>query len=122
MRDSATLSLVVRSQAGEVLKAALVAGDLVGAEDKLNAEWGKESLYGQKVRLFTPEAVESMLRDASLVISRRRGLRIVSDYLPEISRLAEYQRILALEGKLAGRPEFFGVARYLHCLATCAKP
>ena len=124
MRDSlAILSVLVRNQAGEVMKAALHTGDLVEAEHNLTAGWGLESLYGGKVRLFTSEALEAILKDASLTINARRGVRVVADYLPtQISRSAEYERIFALERKLGERREFFGVARYMHCLASCATP
>jgi S-adenosylmethionine-dependent methyltransferase len=122
MRDSSAIaSVLVRNQAGEVLKAALQTGDLVAAEDNLTTGWGQESLYGGKVRLFTPEALETTLKDASLRIVARRGVRVIADYLPaKISRSEEYQRIFALESKLGKRREFFGVARYMHCLASCA--
>ena len=118
MRDSsAVLSLLVRNQAGEVLKASLQSGDLSAAEDTLAVEWGKESLYSGKVRLFTPGALETMLKDSAFTIIARRGVRIVADYLPsQISRAAEYERIFALERKLGSREEFFGVARYLQYL------
>lgn len=120
---SAILSILVRNQAGEVLKACIQAGDLAAAEHNLTAEWGHESLYGGRVRLFTPEALEAILKDASLTINARRGVRVVADYLPaKISRLEEYDRIFALERKLGKRREFFGVARYMHCLASCATP
>ena len=119
--SSGILSILVRNQAGEVLKAALQAGDLAAAEHNLTADWGQESLYGGKVRLFTSEALEAALRDASLTLSARRGVRVIADYLPErISRSAEYERIFALERQLGKRAEFFGVARYLQCLARCA--
>jgi S-adenosylmethionine-dependent methyltransferase len=121
MRDSsAILSVLVRSQAGEVLKALLQTGDLATAEHNLTAECGQESLYGGRVRLFTPEALEAILRDASLTINARKGVRVIADYLPaQISRSAEYERIFALERKLGKRRDFFGVARYMHCLASC---
>jgi len=35
---------------------------------------------------------------------------------PSVSRCAEYDRILELERKLGGRPEFVAVARYTHYL------
>ena len=122
MRDSSgILSVLVRNQAGEVLKAALQVGDLAAADQALVAEWGQESLYGGKVRLFTPEALDAVLKDASLTLIARRGVRILADYLPsQISRSAEYERIFALEHKLGKRGEFFGMARYLHCLARLA--
>ena len=120
LRDSsALLSVFVRNQAGEVLKAALQTGDLAAAEQTLTADWGEESLYGGKVRLFTPQTLESLLRDASLTTKAQHGVRVLADYLPtKLSPSADYERIFALERKLAQRREFFGVARYLHCLAT----
>ena len=123
MRDSlAILSILVRNQAGEVLKAAIQKGDLAAAEHNLTADWGEEPLNRGRVRLFTSAALEAILKDASLAITTRRGVRVIADYLPaQISRSAEYQRILALERKLGKRREFFGVARYMHCLASCAK-
>lgn len=118
MRDSsAILSILVRSQAGEVLKAALQKGDLAAAEQNLNADCGEESLYNGKVRLFTPETLEAMLQDAGLAITAVRGVRVIADYLPaQVSRSGEYGRIFALERDLGKRREFLGVARYMQCL------
>lgn len=48
LRDSsAILSVLVRNQAGEVLKAAIRAGDLVAAEQGLTANWGNNLLDTQ---------------------------------------------------------------------------
>jgi S-adenosylmethionine-dependent methyltransferase len=121
--SSAILSILVRNQAGEVLKAAIQAGDLVAAENNLAAEWAHESLYGGKVRLFTPEGLETMLKTASFTITAKRGVRVIADYLPsKISRDAEYERIFELERKLGGLSEFAAVARYTHCLARRSQP
>jgi S-adenosylmethionine-dependent methyltransferase len=124
MRDSsAILSVIVRNQAGEVLKAAIQAGDLAAAEQNLTAQWGHESLYGGKVRLFTTESLQAMLMETSLAVTAKRGLRVLSDYLPpRVSLSAEYNRIFELELKLGRRPEFAAVARYTQCLARCAGP
>jgi S-adenosylmethionine-dependent methyltransferase len=124
MRDSsAILSILVRSQTGEVLKAAIQAGDLAAAENNLVAEWTHESLYGGKVRLFTPEGLEAILQAASLTIAAKRGVRVIADYLPpKISRDAEYERIFELERKLDRLPEFAAVARYAQCLARRSHP
>ncbi len=124
MRDSsAILSVIVRNQAGEVLKAAIQAGDLAAAEQNLTAQWGHESLYGGKVRLFTAESLQAMLMEASLAVAAKRGVRVVSDYLPpRVSLSAEYDRIFELELKLGRRPEFAAVARYTQCLSRCAGP
>jgi S-adenosylmethionine-dependent methyltransferase len=116
--SSAIVSVLVRTQAGEVLKAAIRAGDLDEAETALLAEWGEESLYGAKVRLFSNDYMQRMLKAASLRLIAERGVRVVADYLPlAVSRDAEYQRILELERKLGMRPEFAAVARYRQCLA-----
>jgi S-adenosylmethionine-dependent methyltransferase len=118
MRASAILSVLVRNQAGEVLNSALQTGDLAAAETGLIAEWGQESLYGGKVRLFTAESLKAMLKDASLTPVAEHGVRVLADYLPpQISRSAEYDRIFALERELGRRREFAAVARYIQCLA-----
>jgi S-adenosylmethionine-dependent methyltransferase len=121
LRDSsAILSVLVRNQAGEVLKAALQAGDLAAAENGLTAEWGRESLYKGTVRLFTPAGLRAMLTDASLAAIAERGVRVLADYLPpRVSRSADYERIFELERKLGSRPEYAAVSRYTHCLARC---
>lgn len=119
LRDpSSIISVLVRNQAGEVLKAAIQDGDLAAAEHNLTAEWGHESLYGGRVRLFTAERLKAMLLESSLAVTAERGVRVLSDYLPpSVSRNDEYQRIFELERKLGSRPEFAAVARYTHCLA-----
>ncbi|PYX08925.1 MAG: SAM-dependent methyltransferase [Acidobacteria bacterium] len=124
LRDpSSVISVLVRNQAGEVLKAGIQAGDLAAAEDNLTAEWGNESLYGGRVRLFTPDTLQAALKAPSLAVIFERGVRVIADYLaPRISRTAEYGRILELERKLGKRPEFSGVARYTHCLAYRSGP
>ena len=124
LRDSSgVVSVLVRTQAGEVLKAAIRAGDLDEAENALMAEWGEESLYGGRVRLFSNDYMRGMLKAASLTLIAERGVRVVADYLPPaISRDAEYQRILELERKLGMRPEFAAVARYWQCLARQTNP
>jgi S-adenosylmethionine-dependent methyltransferase len=119
LRDSsAILSVLVRNRGGEVLKAAIQAGDLAVAENNLTAEWGQESLYGGRVRLFTPDSLQAMLKATSLGVIAERGVRVLADYLPSrISRSADYERILELERKLSSRPEYAAVARYTQCFA-----
>jgi S-adenosylmethionine-dependent methyltransferase len=120
--SSAIVSVLVRSQVGEVLKAA-IAGNLDEAENNLMAEWGEEALYGGRVRLFSNDYLQRILKEASLTLIVERGVRVVADYLPPaVSRDAEYQRILELERKLGMRPEFAAVARYSQCLARRPDP
>jgi len=121
--SSSIMSVLVRNQRGEVLKAALLNGDLAASERSLTAEWVNESLYGGMVRLFTAESLHSMLAASSLAVSAKLGIRVVSDFLPpSVSRNKEYERILELERKLGRRPEFAAIARYTHYLAHRAAP
>jgi S-adenosylmethionine-dependent methyltransferase len=124
LRDpSGMISVLVRNQAAEVFKAAIQEGDLAASELSLTARWGRESLYGGRVRLFTAESLQAMLLESSLAVTVQRGVRVVSDYLPPgISRSVDYERIFELERKLGSRPQFAAVARYMHCLAHRADP
>ena len=119
LRDtSGTISVLVRNRLGEVTKAALLNGDLTRAERNLTAEWGDESLYGGKVRLFAAVNLRAMLKAASLTVIAERGVRVLSDFLPpKLSRTDEYERIFKLERKLGAQPEFAAIARYTHFLA-----
>ncbi len=59
-----------------------------------------------------------MLNEASAGVIAERGVRVLADYLPpQVSRSAEYERILDLERKLSSRPEYAAVARYAQCFA-----
>ena len=119
LRDSsAVLSVLVRNQAGEVLKAAIQAGDLAAAENSLTAEWGQDSLHGGRVRLFRSDTLQAMLKAASLAMIAEQGVRVIADYLPlRVSRSVEYDRIFELERKLGSRTEFAAAARYKQCFA-----
>jgi S-adenosylmethionine-dependent methyltransferase len=109
------LSILVRNRAGEVLKAAIRAGDLEAAEESLTVNWAYESLYGGKVRLFTRYELLAMSNEAGLELIAERGVRVVADYLPpHIDRQDKYERIFELERKLGRRPEFAAIARYTH--------
>lgn len=122
LRDSsAILSLLVRNQAGEILKAAIQVGDLGAVKKSLTAESGQEPLYGGKVRLFKPDSLQEMLKAASLATIAERGVRVIADFLPpRVSRIEEYERIFELERKLSSRSEFISVSRYIHYLARCS--
>jgi S-adenosylmethionine-dependent methyltransferase len=124
LRDSSSvISVLVRNRPGEVLKAALVNGDLAAAERNLTAEWGDESLYEGRTRLFTAVGLHAMLLESSLAVTAERGVRVMSDYLPStVSRTDEYERIFELERELGRRAEFAAVARYTHCLAHRVGP
>ncbi len=119
LRNSSSLiSILVRNQAGEVLKSAIQDGDLAASACHLNSEWAQESLYAGSVRLFTPKSIESMLAACSLEMIALRGVRTLSDYLPNSGLCdSQYEQVFELERKLGARPDFAVVARYLHYLA-----
>jgi S-adenosylmethionine-dependent methyltransferase len=119
LRDkSSIMSVLVRNQAGEVLKAALVNGNLDAADHGLTAQYGDETLYGGRVRIFTPKSLETMFVQSSLALAAERGVRVISDFLPiAISRSDAYERIFDLERKLGCRSDFASVARYTQCIA-----
>src|SRR5437870_8015429 len=99
---SSIISVLVRNQAGEVLKAAIKDGDLAEAENNLTAEWGHESLYGGRVRLFRAESLRAMLLESSLVATAERGVRFILDYLAtSVFRNAECAGMFESEGTLA---------------------
>jgi S-adenosylmethionine-dependent methyltransferase len=115
---SSVISIMVRNQAGDVLKSAIQSGDLSAAENSLDTQWGRESLYGGQVRLFRPDGLRAMMKAASLAVIAERGVRVLSDYLPgQVSRDSKYERIFELERKLGARPEFAAVARYVQFIA-----
>jgi S-adenosylmethionine-dependent methyltransferase len=119
--SSAILSVLVRNRAGEVMKAAILSGDVDSAANNVTAEWGNEALYGGRVRLFTPETTRTMLKAASLEVVAERGVRVMADYLsPRVSLSEEYERVFELERKLGSRPDFAAIARYTHFLARRA--
>jgi S-adenosylmethionine-dependent methyltransferase len=120
--EIAILSILVRNSAGEALKAGIKAGDLGAVERNLTAVWGHESLFGGRVRLFTPDSLQVMTKGASLAVAAERGVRVISDYLPpQVSRSEAYERIFELERKLGSRPDFAAVARYIQIIARYSR-
>ena len=120
---SGIVSVLVRNQAGEVLKAAIKDGDLPAADHALTAEWGNEALYGGKVRLFAGGGLRAMLAAASLTLAAERGVRVISDYLPPgvpLNLNDEYERIFALERK-AGKATGICGTRPLHALPGASR-
>lgn len=118
--SSSLLSVLVRNRAGEVLKSAILGGDLENAEKNLTAESVKENLYGGRSRLFSPDTLRASLKAASLESIATRGVRVISDYLPaKVNRNDDNDRIFQLDRELGRRQEFAAVARYTHCLARC---
>jgi S-adenosylmethionine-dependent methyltransferase len=115
----AVASLIVRNRAGEVLSAALKAGDLVAAEDNLTAPKVRIKFTDDLVSVFTPAELRSMLSNAGLQVVAESGVRVFSDYLPQesLNDPANYRRLLALEHKLGKQPDFAAIARYTQMIA-----
>jgi S-adenosylmethionine-dependent methyltransferase len=115
------VSLLVRNRWGEVVKAALKAHDLERAATALRADTVLDSLYGQPVRMFDPEAFREMVEQAGLEILAARGVRVLSDYL-ECNSLTEsaYKQLLEFELLLGAQPQLAAIARYWQIIARPA--
>jgi S-adenosylmethionine-dependent methyltransferase len=122
--NHAVASVIVRNRAGEVLSAALKAGDLDLAEANLTAPKVRAKLIDQLVSVFTPAELRSMLFAAGLEVLAECGVRVFSDYLPQelVTDSAHYPRLLALEHKLGQQPDFAAIARYTQIIVRPEEP
>jgi S-adenosylmethionine-dependent methyltransferase len=118
LRTDGVLSVVVRNRAGEVLKEAVKSGDWKLAVANLTAETVVDTLYGNRMRLFTPADLHEMLAQAGFEAVAEHGVRVFFDYLAQQNPTdATYSEIFELESKLGARPEFFAIARYIQVIA-----
>lgn len=119
MRKDAVVSVLVRNRAGEVLRAAIKSADWKLAAATLSAETVTDSLFGEPVRVFTPENVRNMLANAGLVVVAEYGVRVLSDYLDLADDLnsEEYRQVFELESTLGAQPQFAAIARYTQLIA-----
>lgn len=121
LRKDATLSVLVRNRAGEVLRAAIKSGDWELAAANLNAETVVENLYGKPVRIFSLAEVRDLLVRAGLEVVAEIGVRVFFDYanLEDVAE-ASYSQIFELESELGARSEFAAIARYIQVIARRA--
>jgi S-adenosylmethionine-dependent methyltransferase len=118
LRTDGVLSILVRNRAGEVLKDAVKSGDWKLAAANLTAETVVDTLYGNRMRLFTPTDLHEMLAQAGFEAVAEHGVRVFFDYLAQQNPTdATYSEIFELESKLGARPEFFAIARYIQVIA-----
>jgi len=123
LRKDGVLSLLVRNRAGEVVRAAISSGDWKLAAASLSAETVTDSLFGEPVRVFSPNDVRSMIAGAGLAAAAEYGVRVFSDYV-DLSNLGSetYRQLFELELTLGARPEFAAIARYTQVVARPDKP
>ena len=81
LRRDGVLSVLVRNRAGEVLKDAVKSGDWKLAANNLTAEQVVDTLYGNRLRLFTPSGIHEMLARAGLEVVAEQGVRVFFDYV-----------------------------------------
>jgi S-adenosylmethionine-dependent methyltransferase len=118
LRKDGVLSVLVRNRAGEVLKEAVKSAEWKLATANLTAETVADTLYGNRMRLFTPADLHELLTRAGLEIVAEHGVRVFFDYLAvENPTGAAYSQIFELESTLGARPEFFAIARYIQAIA-----
>lgn len=118
MKKNAVASLLVRNRAGEVLKAAIKAGDHRLAKANLSAETVVDSLFGEPVRVFDPADLLQMLSGARLGLIAEYGVRVFSDYVDTGDLDNEsYRQLLELELAIGAQQQFAAVARYTQLIA-----
>jgi len=118
LRNDALVSVLVRSRAGEVLRAAIKSGDWALATANLSAETVVDSLFGEPVRVFAPADVHDMLARTGLEVVAEHGVRVFFDYLGLENLTDEaYRQVFELELTLGARPEFAAIARYVQVIA-----
>ena len=118
LRKDGFFSLLVRSRAREVLRAAIKSSELELAKKYLSAQAVVDSLYGKPVRMFDPADVVQMLVEANLGVVAKRGVRVFSDYREMADPDHEtYLGLLELEFTLGSLPQFAAIARYIQIIA-----
>ena len=118
LRKDGVLSVLVRNRAGEVLKNAIKSRDWKLAVANLSAETVVDSLYGERVGVFSLEEIRDLLAAAALQIVAEHGVRVFSDYVDlEDLTDAAFSQIFELESALGVRPEFVAIARYIQVIA-----
>lgn len=122
--NRAIASIIVRNRAGEVLSAALKAGDLALAVANLTAPRVRAKLTELLVALFTPAELRNMMSDARLEVIAEYGVRVFSDYLSQdlLNDPDNYRLLLSLEEKLGKQPDFGAIARYLQMIVRPMSP
>ena len=118
LRKDGVFSILVRNRAGEVLKDAIKSRDWKLAAANLTAETVVDTLYGEALRVFTPDEVRNLCVRAGLEVVAECGVRVFSDYLA-VENLTDttYDQVFELESTLAPRTEFSGIARYIQVIA-----
>ncbi len=119
--DSAILSIVVRNQAGEVLKAAILSGDLAAAEENLTAQMGSRiSLWRRRAALYTGRA-ERHAERVIVVFGRSAGYTrsfrlLAAQHLAQLGVCAD-----SGAGEEAGQPARIRGGGPLHAVPGAAR-
>jgi SAM-dependent methyltransferase len=119
LRPGGRLSLVVAQRSAAVVGTA-VAGHLARAEALLDDPDGRWGEPDPLARRFDRAQVAGLVESAGFSIDGIHGLRVLGDLVP--GQLLEFDpaaraRLLALDARLAGLPDYAGLAASLHVLA-----
>ena len=119
LRPGGRLSLVVAQRSAAVVGTAL-AGHLARAEALLDDPAGRWGDTDPLARRFDRAEVVGLVEAAGLAVDAVHGLRVLGDLVPGQlleSDPAARARLLALDARLAGQPDYAGLAAALHVLA-----
>jgi S-adenosylmethionine-dependent methyltransferase len=122
LRPGGRLSLVVAQRSAAVIAAAL-AGHLARAQCLLDDPAGRWGEQDPLARRFDRQQIEDLVAGTGLRVDQVHGLRVLADLVP--GQLLESDpsgpaRLLALDGRLAGQPDYAGLSAGLHLLAQRA--
>jgi SAM-dependent methyltransferase len=119
LRPGGRFSLVVAQRSAAVVGSAL-AGHLARAEALLDDPEGRWGETDPLARRFDRAQISGLVESAGFTIDDIHGLRVLGDLVP--GQLLEADpaaraRLLDLDARLAGQPDYAGLAGSLHLLA-----
>lgn len=118
LKGGGLLSLLFRNRSGEAFRHALVDLEFEKAQATLAAKEFRDRRFGVRGCLLGAELAPRWLRGAGMRILDTRGVRILSDYLPEKAKREDalYNRILKLEIEFGDHSHYKYMARYIQLM------
>jgi S-adenosylmethionine-dependent methyltransferase len=118
LKDNGILFLTVANKYFYCIKESLT-GDFSKVKEILGAEHFFEAPYGvPKIETFTKSEIVNLCLEANFEILRVKGIKVVTDYLPEIPRKTRGLKVL--EERMSEIEDLSPIARHIYLI--CRKP
>jgi len=118
LEDGGILSLTVANKYFYSIKESLK-GNFLKVEEILDAAHLFEAPRGiPKIRTFTKSEIVSLCSEANFEVLRVKGIKVITDYLPEITHDTEILK--RLEEKMSDIEDLSSLARHIYLI--CRKP